>query len=80
MYDDETNDPQPIVATHEALTPVPYYCAACGEENETELDLSGGYHQEYVEDCAVCCRPNLLRIVVDEGTLEVTLANELEYE
>ena len=39
-----------------------YACASCGEENETLIDPTGGFQQVYTEDCAVCCRPNLLRI------------------
>ncbi len=73
-------DDAPVHASPGELTAVPYFCAACGERNETQLDLEGGYHQEYTEDCAVCCRPNLLSITVDEDTLAVTVMNELEYE
>lgn len=69
-----------IFAREGEVTPVPWHCAMCGQENETLLDLTGGYHQEYTEDCAVCCRPNLLRIVVDPETMGVTIGNELEYE
>lgn len=32
-------------------------CPWCGEPAETFADAGGGEHQEYVEDCAVCCRP-----------------------
>ena len=32
-------------------------CPYCGEVNEIGLDPGGGGHQEYVEDCQVCCRP-----------------------
>jgi hypothetical protein len=75
-YDDE----EPIYASEGEVTPVPYPCAACGETNETLLDLSGGYEQEYTEDCAVCCRPNLITISVDPESYAVTIRNELEYE
>ena len=61
-------------------TPVPWWCAACGEANETMVEPEGGFRQEYTEDCAVCCRPNLLRITVDSVDEHVTLTNELEYE
>jgi hypothetical protein len=74
------DDEEPIIAAHGELTAVPYACAACGETNETQLDLSGGLHQQYTEDCAVCCRPNLIEIFVDEETLAVTITNELEYD
>ena len=39
-----------------------YQCAGCGEWNETFVDESAGGHQQYVEDCQVCCKPNLLDI------------------
>ena len=32
-------------------------CPYCGEEVEIVLDPGSGTHQEYVEDCEVCCRP-----------------------
>ena len=49
-----------------------YTCDGCGEEIVIPLDLSAGEHQEYVEDCPVCCRPNLIHVEVeDDGTLRV---------
>ena len=35
-----------------------YTCPHCGEEVDTDPDPGGGNEQEYIEDCAVCCRPN----------------------
>lgn len=32
-------------------------CPYCGESVEIGLDPGGGSHQEYVEDCPVCCQP-----------------------
>ena len=32
-------------------------CPHCGEALETYPDPGGGDAQDYVEDCAVCCRP-----------------------
>ena len=32
-------------------------CPYCGENVELNIDGGGGVHQEYVEDCPVCCRP-----------------------
>lgn len=32
-------------------------CPYCGEDVEILVDPAGGTHQEYVEDCEVCCRP-----------------------
>ena len=61
----------------EALIDVTYLCAACGSENETAVDPSGGSHQHYTEDCAVCCRPNVLDIRIEPGPL-VTVSVEFE--
>ena len=33
------------------------HCPACGEPVALEIDTTAGDEQEYVEDCAVCCRP-----------------------
>jgi hypothetical protein len=35
-----------------------YTCPHCGEGVDTDPDPGGGLEQEYIEDCAVCCRPN----------------------
>ena len=55
-----------------------YVCGSCGEEIVISLDLSAGAEQEYVEDCPVCCCPNVIRVEVDEGGA-VTVESELEY-
>jgi hypothetical protein len=39
-------------------------CPYCGERFETSVDASGG-SMDYIEDCAVCCRPIEFRIAVD---------------
>ena len=39
-----------------------FQCAGCGEWNETVVDESAGSRQSYVEDCQVCCKPNVLQI------------------
>ncbi|RMH24508.1 MAG: CPXCG motif-containing cysteine-rich protein [Candidatus Hydrogenedentota bacterium] len=39
-----------------------YFCNYCGARNTISVDPTGGANQEYIEDCEVCCRPNLLRI------------------
>lgn len=33
------------------------HCPTCGEPVALEVDTTAGDEQEYVEDCAVCCRP-----------------------
>ena len=42
-----------------------FTCSFCGEINTTTIDASAGKRQEYVEDCQVCCHPNLLHIEAD---------------
>ncbi|MGC2197481.1 MAG: CPXCG motif-containing cysteine-rich protein [Terriglobales bacterium] len=55
-----------------------FQCAGCGEWNETSVDESAGTVQSYVEDCQVCCKPNVLRISYDSDTQEFLIAAELE--
>jgi hypothetical protein len=58
---------------------VTYDCAFCGEENEVLVDPDGGRRQSFTEDCTVCCRPNLITLVVDEDG-DVDLQATQEYE
>jgi hypothetical protein len=46
---------------------VAYVCGACGEEIVIPVDLSAGSRQEYIEDCPVCCRPNIIHVEVGDG-------------
>lgn len=39
-----------------------YVCDSCGEEIVVPVDISAGAHQDYVEDCPVCCHPMSLHI------------------
>lgn len=56
-----------------------YICDSCGEEIVIPLDNTGGTSQEYVEDCPVCCRPNLLRVTFDRaGNAVVQVEPELQ--
>ena len=59
-------------------TTAEYYCAYCGEPNTTFIDISTGLSQQYVEDCQVCCRPNILYITIDEETLDVDIQTDCE--
>ena len=43
-----------------------YVCESCGEEIVVPIDLSAGGSQEYVEDCPVCCCPNVIHIEVED--------------
>lgn len=42
-----------------------YICNSCGEEIVIPVDHSEGQRQEYVEDCPVCCNPNVIYVEVD---------------
>jgi hypothetical protein len=53
-------------------------CPYCGEQCEIVLDPGGGSHQEYVEDCPVCCRPWRVRVAWAGGVASVSLATEDE--
>ena len=44
-----------------------YVCDACGQEIVIPVDLSAGESQEYVEDCPVCCRPNIIHVEIGEN-------------
>jgi hypothetical protein len=47
-------------------------CPYCGETCSIALDPGGGEAQEYFEDCPVCCRSWLVRVVYDgDGQAEV---------
>ena len=43
-----------------------YVCDACGEEIVIPIDPTAGSSQEYVEDCPVCCRANLIHVEIGE--------------
>jgi hypothetical protein len=55
-----------------------FQCAGCGEWNETNVDPSVGRRQSYVEDCQVCCKPNVLQVWWDADENEYVIAAELE--
>lgn len=53
-----------------------YTCAYCGEESVTEVDISAGFVQRYIEDCQVCCCPMFFHVRFDDETFEVTIETE----
>ena len=55
-----------------------FQCAGYGEWNQTVVDASAGTRQSYVEDCQVCCKPNVLTIAWDMSAGEYTIYAELE--
>ncbi len=49
-----------------------YVCDACGEEIVVPIDLTQGTSQDYVEDCPVCCRPNVIHVDIEvDGDVRV---------
>jgi predicted RNA-binding Zn-ribbon protein involved in translation (DUF1610 family) len=42
-----------------------YVCPTCGEQIVIPLDRSAGNDQTYVEDCPVCCNPNVIHVEFD---------------
>jgi hypothetical protein len=58
--------------------PAGFQCAGCGEWNEIVVDESAGGRQHYVEDCQVCCKPNLLSVSWDSALGEYFACSELE--
>jgi hypothetical protein len=55
-----------------------FQCVGCGEWNDANVDESAGRIQSYIEDCQVCCRPNMLRVAYDPETEEFFITAALE--
>jgi hypothetical protein len=59
-----------------------FVCAGCGEWNEISVDESADQtlarRQSYVEDCQVCCQPNVLSIAWDRRRAAYRIESELE--
>lgn len=54
-----------------------YTCPHCGESIQVAIDPSAGARQQYVEDCPVCCNPNVIAVAFDrEGNAAVDAAAE----
>lgn len=55
-----------------------FQCASWGEWNETTVDETAGSLQRYVEDCQVCCKPNVLLVTWNRSNGEFMISAELE--
>lgn len=55
-----------------------YVCDSCGEEIVIPVDPSGGNSQQFVEDCPVCCHPNVIRIEFDRNGEPVAVRSQHE--
>jgi len=67
-----------LLRSIEAIMTAGFQCAGCGEWNETNVDSSAGMRQQYVEDCQICCKPNVLQVSWDMSAGEYTIRAELE--
>lgn len=68
----------PLAGAHEEAS---YVCDSCGEEIVVPLDLSEGGQQRYVEDCPVCCNPNVIHVRVEvDGTATLWSEPEQDHE
>lgn len=43
-----------------------YVCDVCGEEIVIPIDPAAGESQEFIEDCPVCCHPQVIHVELDE--------------
>lgn len=43
-----------------------YTCNSCGEDIVIPIDWSAGSRQDYVEDCPVCCNPNVIHVEIED--------------
>lgn len=58
---------QPVNPQDETmLVDASYICDSCGEQIVIPLDVTEGRSQEYVEDCPVCCRANIIHVQFDQ--------------
>lgn len=54
-----------------------YTCDACGEQIVIPIDSSAGNNQEYVEDCPVCCNPNVIHVQIEnDGCIIISAKSE----
>ena len=54
-----------------------YICDSCGEEIVVPVDVTEGLHQDYVEDCPVCCNPMVLHVdIAEDGQLFIKSEHE----
>ena len=55
-----------------------YIFDSCGEEIVIPVDPTGGNSQQYVEDCPVCCHPNVIRIEFDRNGDPIAVRSQHE--
>ncbi|HUH89994.1 MAG TPA: CPXCG motif-containing cysteine-rich protein [Lysobacter sp.] len=57
------------------LPSIPTQCPCCGEPIDLLVDDSIE-QQDYTEDCAVCCRPLRVTVVIVDGDPQVNVSAE----
>jgi len=55
-----------------------YICPSCGESIHIPLDRTAGDEQKYVEDCPVCCNPNVIFVEFLDGNEPPRVCAEAE--
>lgn len=59
---------------------VTYVCSHCGEEIVIPIDVSAGHHQDYTEDCPICCEPMVIHLdLTDNGDADVHVDAEQDF-
>ena len=72
--DDASLDEEFPLGDGTAATEAEVRCPYCFETVSVTLDPGSGPHQQYEEDCHVCCRPWTLFVTYDEsGEAEVAV-------
>lgn len=69
MYDDIDEDLDGDLEMQGLNDESTYICDSCGEEIVVPIDSSEGSNQQYVEDCPVCCCPNVIYVEVSDDGL-----------
>jgi hypothetical protein len=67
-----------MILEYDVLMDAGFQCASCGEWNEITVDYSQGMTQTYVEDCQICCKPNVLHLQYDSTTEEFMITADPE--
>ena len=63
MYDDVDDIDESMLELNDEAS---YVCGSCGEDIVVPVDSSEGRQQQYVEDCPVCCCPNVIYVEIEE--------------
>lgn len=69
----ETDGGEDVSPDHWPADEATVTCPHCGELIVIALDPAGGSHQEYIEDCEVCCRPWQVQVHYAGGSVDVSV-------